>query len=1528
MSPPRPTTPRGWLRRVAPRAAKYTGEAIAALVVLAILAVGAAAVFLQGERLARLVSSRLPELGGKLEFRTINWSAGLVPALLTDAPTTVRLEGVRVRDPEGTVVLEAPVLEMKIAPRSAMAGHVKLIELTMGPGSSWRFASMKNKQIGFLAALVPVPDPKRPRLPPDPTAKVQPFTFELVRARLDGLTATFDFPGAWGLELRDCQGEASFELIVAQNAAVFFDVTNLHARRGGYLRVIEDVLPFDDVQVARVATTRERPADIFLDVSAGRTGRSTLVGKGFFTHIYDDGLPGIDMRAELRDAADALAAVAARRGIEGLVLGGTGALVTLSLHEPFERIGIDGRLTGLDVTYGGRRALGLGTGLKFSGADPLTIELPDLSFGAPGGGRFEAAVKLSGTKLQVGVHLARLATTSYVPAPMVRSLGGTVDGGFTLRGDLERRSAELDVRGLTLSRSASAGLPRVIGVRGLASANAQKVSTSGLTITVPGASARVTGEFALARQLLSLGLHATAEDLPRVLAPFGVPPIARRAELAATIAGTLRDPKVVADARIVGVGLGLRTGDGAAASGEPLVPELRAHLTYQDGTARLTSMEGAAFGGTLRAEGDVQVARGTLDRLLRHPTVRVQIDGVDLSLESLLAQSMVTGRLSFRASAEGPIDALAGRLILPPGAELVVLGERWKLDGIDVEVTPAKVHVKTARLQRRDGGEVSLEGDLFRTGEKGVRKPNDLAMNLKIRDFPVEALPGVSDAGVPITGRLSVDLAFTGPAAAPSVGGRVDVDRVVVRGAPMGGVHLTLSPVPSGTRVEGRVFDRLDLVASATMAAAGPDVKARLSFRELAIEELLPEFQTVGHGRGRVTGRVDLELSPGRPPRVEVRLDQLAMSIARVTEDEQGRKTTRPLDIRSAAAIHATWQGESLHLDPMRLLTNGGLLEVRGDLKGRAIDARATGHLDLELLHAFAWRQLERLTGDVAVDLAVSGTLDQPRLIGGITVKAPILVRPRAVALDLRVPSGSLRLDGDRVRLEDLVVAIDDAQLRLRGDTQVDARFVPKALSVDVSGEVPARLLELIAPEAVAESSGKLAVEGHFRGPIGALDARARVEVRAVHLRLRDFAGDIGIKTGIVELTSQQLTVRNLVATIDDEGELRIGAGNEPPGTIHIVRLLPTPEIGRIHLPLRGERLRYRAPNLVEIDDLGLALNLDGSPAEGLTLAGDVRIVSGRYVQDFTVRNLALSPRVEERSSRSVYEGRPLLANLALDFRVRTVGDTFYVQNNLAPQLHMIVDLAVGGTLSRPTLDGSVRPTDGRFRILGLRGDFELVPNVNYVTFVPTKSLQDGQTPEVNLEAISLMTDSNGIDHNVRMTIRGPIGQAAIDLRTDRGLDRNQTLLLLLSGRGSDGFAQLNTSRNSTVGANVSSGTELIGQLSRDTVSNLVEPYIDDALQAITGRKLNLRPTIGADGFELRLVALPSRQLRLQLMYLRGFQAQTRARAEGSLWLADYLSLRGFGEQLTVQPQQGLTERVNSLNLEMTLDFPLRLPLP
>jgi hypothetical protein len=632
-----------------------------------------------------------------------------------------------------------------------------------------------------------------------------------------------------------------------------------------------------------------------------------------------------------------------------------------------------------------------------------------------------------------------------------------------------------------------------------------------------------------------------------------------------------------------------------------------------------------------------------------------------------------------------------------------------------------------------------------------------------------------------------------------------------------------------------------------------------------------------------------------------VLLSQIDASLTRELPQEDGSKANETIWLRNTTPLHVATDTERVTVDQATLATQGGeftlFAEVRPvkDDKGAVVDhsvnADVSGKLDLDLLQPLLRGQFESLRGGIGLEVHARGSVKKPDLSGKIAIARPIRAEARAFDQVVAIPSGAVRLTSSAVELNDLAVIIDNATLRLGGKVGLGPGFAPQTVDLTAGGEVSANVLETIAPGAVSDVSGKAAIWGRVTGKLDNPEVRAQVTLGEIEMRLRGVSRQVTVKSGTLDVSSHEILLRDVKVRLDDEGELLIGAGGVKPGRIHLRSLRPELVWDDLSLPLKGTRLGYRDGG-VEVDDLSLAMALTGTPTEGLRLAGDVRLVSGRYLQDFNVRNLVLSPRINESDSTPVWEGQPLLENLELALRVRTEGDGFVVQNNLAPEIHITIDLGIGGTLARPAISGQILPTDGRFHIIALRGDFELTPNVNYVTFVPTKSLAAGDTPELNLEAQNVIIDATGAEQTVLMKIRGPINQATIDLSTKGGLDRNQTMLLLLSGRTTDDISGNN---GQVFGMNQQSGLNVLGQASRDVVSSLVEPYIDDTLQLITGRKWNLRPTVGADAFEIKLQARATREFDLELSYLRGFQSQERYRAQGLAWFYDYVTGRVNG---------------------------------
>jgi translocation-and-assembly-module (TAM) inner membrane subunit TamB-like protein len=1484
--------------------------AVIGLLGTVVFAVLAASVVLQGPRLGRLIEGALPASQGKMRIGGVTWHLRALVDLVTDEPSPIAVDGLRIIDPEGTVVLDVPHLDAEVKLRSLIGGNFSVHALRV-PQVTWRFSQLKHgTDIGFLAALAP----KTPS-PPQPGPG---SLFEITGAELGDLTAMFDFPGAWGLELRHAHGSVSLiQSSVDPKHPVFgFDARSVVAEGGGWLRILDDnLLPFQRVVINRIATTAAAPDDILLDLGEADTGRSKLTGKGAFTGIYGaTSVPGIKLHVAFAAAGDALSAVAAGKGLADVAISGRDATVTADLSEPFAKMKVAAALRGIDVRYGNYRALGLGLDLGFDGGAGR-VDVTRFGFAAPGGGKLtlEAHLDINRMTARVGLGLLGFETASYLPAGLRAMAAGHLDGRLDARGDLARKSVQLGRVDLRLARTGrGGGLPREVRVQGSAALSPERVETGGLTVSVPGATATARGSVDLDRQLVDLGLNAIASDLGALLGSMGLPPLAKDARLDLHAGGSFDDPSASGEAVVHGLGARGRT-----------VPELEARFGLEHGVARLDRLSGPAFGGHLDAHGTLRLWDKRASRPLRAPVVDARLEARDIDLALLAPGTGVSGRVTVSAEAQGPLDAPRARLEMPAGTTVAALGDRYSVGPVDVSLEAATLTIHSLRVARKDGGALEVRGQV------GLRH-QDLDLDVAVSKLPIQGLPGVATSGVPVTGLVSARLHLGGRPDRPELAGDLDFTDVVARGVHLGAGHLTLAPAavgPShapGVAVTGQLFDRFDVDADAALLPKGPSVHGRVAFHRLELQTLAPELVALGDGRGIVSGQVAVDVEPGQPLTLDVLLPELWLSIARAVEGANGETTTQRVRVEATRPVHLHLSGEHLALDEAHFSTDGGDLRVEGRLDGRAISGAVDGHLDLELLQPFlGGSPIQRVSGDLHASIKARGTLDRPDLRGEVAIVNPLRVRLRTLDRDVVVSSGRFALDsGGAVAIEHLAVTVDGSTMNLSGHASLGAGFLPENIQADVDGDVSARLLAFAAPDAVSDTQGKAHVRAQLRGTLLRPEVRGRLDLGNIDFRLRDLGSEVQVRSGIVEISNEGIILHNVKVLFDGQGELVIGDSGVRAGRVQFARLVPF-KPGLVDVPLHGEKLSYRSPGVFEVDDLAFDLDLKGNVDDGFKLGGEVRLVSGRYLQSFNVKDLAISPRVDESNVRPFYAGKPLLEKLRLDLSVRTVGDGFVVQNNIAPEIHVDVVLHVGGLLSVPQLAGDVRPTDGRFNIPFMRGDFDLVPNVNHVTFIATKSVADGDTPDLDIQAQNLVTDSSGVDHNVHMRISGPLREAQIDLSSDDGLDRNQTAFLLLTGRTSASDAARFGTQNATVGANLSTGADIAGQATRDTVASLMEPYYDSSFQRVTG--FNLRLTVGSDGVEGRLRKRVSRYWSVQTDYLQGFQNQSHWTTQADAWILDYLSA-GFGfEQVRLSSEQGVPETLPlNYNLELRLDYAIR----
>jgi len=1500
------------------RAGKVIGYGVVGLVALLTLAVLGASVVLQGPRLAGLIGGALPKNRGKLEIAGVTWSLRALVDIVTDAPSPISVDGLRIVDPEGTVVLDVPHLDAAVKLRTLIGGSFSIHDLKVSK-ASWRFAQMKTTpEIGFLAALAPAQAPNTPPPPPkDAQPKGPGSFFEIADAELDDLNALFDFPGAWGLELRHAHAKASLiQSAVDPAHPIFgFDAGPVTAEGGGWLRIMDDnLLPFDKVSITRVATTQEHPDDIFLDLREAKTGRSVLSGKGFFTGIYGvngpASIPGINLHASFQHAADAFNQVIAGKKIDGLTLSGDDASAVMDLHDTFAALKVSARFSGLDVAYPPYRALGLGFQLGFDGG-AMAVTVKDFGLQAPGGGRLALGATLDAAKLKLRADLSlqHFTTDSFVPTALQPMAGGQLDGGLHADATLGPGAPSGAIRDLdlTLTRRRAAGLPRTLRVHGAASASPTRFNTSGITVEVPGAKATATGDVNLARQTVTLGLEVLAYDLARLLSSLNLPPIGQSGRVSAQVSGPLLSPAATGDAVVNGLSFGGRK-----------VPAITTRFGLQQGVARLDSLSGDLLGGHVDARGTVRLFERSAKRMLPNPIVDADLDIRNIDLGAAAGTPLLSGRLSMQAHAQGPTNALTASVRLPGNQHVTVAGEELTVGPVDVELDRRLATIKQLHLARRKGGTVDITGT--------ASLDQALALDVVIDHLPLDGLPGLADAEMDLGGNAAAKLHLGGTVAHPTVGGQLVLSGVHARGIELGDARIDLTPdTTTGSPavvVGGDLFQRLRLDARAALTASGPEIHAALAFNKLIIESLLPELVNLGDGHGLASGRVQVDIVPGKPLAADVALDELSASIARSVEAAPGEPTSRRVEVSASRPIHVTVAGDKIVLDQLDLATTGGELHARGALDGKKVNGNVDGHLDLELLQPFLSGTVDRLTGAMDVSVVASGTLDQPGLRGRLAVSQPVRIRPKTFDADVVLGTGIISLDPEGAEVSKLAVTIDGATTQLDGHVTLGKDFKPQAVDAKLAGEISARFLGSLAGDAISDAQGRARIKAEVRGPLGNPTLTAWLGLGTITFRLRDPGTEVEVKSGVVEVTNSGVSLRNVRVVLDDQGTLVIGAAGVRPGRVQIKKLVPL-ELGQIDFPLHGEQLTYRSPGVFEINDLAFDLDLGGNLNDGFQLGGELRVIAGRYVQDFKLSNLVLSPRTNESSVQPFYEGKPLLENLGLDLNVRTLGDAFVVQNNIAPEIHIDIALHVGGTLSRPVLAGEVRPTDGHFQIPVLRGEFDLVPNVNHITFVETKSLPDGETPEINVEAQNPVVDSAGAEHNVRMNIHGPLREMQIDLSTDDGLDRNQTALLLLTGRTTTNSDRVAT-QNPTVGANIGTGLDIAGQATRDTIANLMEPIIGNTFERAIG--LQLRLTVGPDGFETRLRKRISRYTNFQVDALWGFQGQNRQTLQFEQWLRDYFTGTVGMQRLVLSQQQGPTETLPiNFNMELRLDYAIRL---
>ena len=882
------------------------------------------------------------------------------------------------------------------------------------------------------------------------------------------------------------------------------------------------------------------------------------------------------------------------------VLGRRDLALTGSIHGTLELAGtlddpsLTGTFTGRDLVYAGIGPAIL-TGRVAGTRAEIRIDAADVIAG-PNSARVNVRVDLDTADIdgQIDAQLGDLAQVAAAWSPAWRPSGSataTVD--VTGRWNEPRIAVEIQAREVavagfevdTLTVGAQAGPDGVI----LERFEARRADAQ---LDLSGRFNPATGRYSL---------RTTADGLP-------LRPTARLAWPSATVGwsfdgeGTLADPRGSGRLELSDLAWRGRTVDRVDLTLDLAGSLVDLHAVVAElGLDARTRIDRARGTYELTAEID-ELNPGQLVAADERPTELTGTMSLTLQSTGLLADpSRSTARVELRV-----FDAMLGGAPLRLARPATV---RYADDRFEVEALTLAIGATRLTLDGRIGSspadrlEASLVGDV---GE---------AVSL------LSLAAGVPAPAVALTGAMQTRLSVVGPLAQPLVEADLEIT----------GGTVTLDDLPPLTELEVRtryrdralVLERLhgawqgatvDATGWAPIALwrdflpeqlLGPQAAAGPGRFDARFERLTPDLLTPfvdPATRERLDGRIDatLALEASAWSRAGLR-GELTLPHAELTATDvpiAQRLPTR-FELRDGRVEIAAWEWGTAENN----LTLTGQVSIADDPE---LDVTATGQLDLRILGAVLGGAAT--SGGATFDARLLGRASAPQLSGSIALEdAALRIAEPAVAITAL--TGSLILDGQRLRTRDLAGIANGGTLTLDGDFGITGwRVTDGTLSITGRGlamnvpegvrtEVDADLTVTRSAEATTLGGTLTLVRGDYRDPLSltsGLLATLQAQTAAAEVE--------GAPGGLDEwsLDARLVTAEDLVVD-NNYANLELGA------ELQLVGTLAQPALaGRVTIREGGEVFLGR--NTYEIDSGAIDFTNPRRIEPNLTLTARTRV--------------------------------------------------------------------------------------------------------------------------------------------------------------------------------------------------------------------------------------------------------------------------------------------------------------------------------
>ncbi len=1341
--------------------------------------------YFSGARLgAFLIRTIFPHIRGSIEIDSVDWPptsifARHLPCILT---------GLRIYDPNHKIVMEVPRLTATVDwVTAALPGHDVLIDDLRIDGANVyvesHFAANDNLaplEVGFVAAFQPPrPPPGQVGRPPGkgPVVEVHSLTVSNVHLelRFPVWQAIVEKIAGSGMLRVSFQDPKKMDFVFALEAAApsvgldllgqHLDLTDFEAHRFGQFPIERDALAYD---------FRARTVE-----------GATLHGHGKLSRIYDP-VPGhgaVELTLDVRDAG---------KLIERLSRGNVGG-------DAAARIDINGPMSGPRIEI---QARGAATKAKvlanidhvIASLDIGTsrVDVKELEMRAFGG-----AAEITGYGSIIGravadlqVHIVQpMSFAAYLPPQVVSEAGSSrVSGRLDIRGI--PGAFDLDKLDLELGR---------IHVRGNARLLGNELHLPGLDVDLPEAHAHLRGAFALDTGKLALDFDASAPQASALLARLGLPALAGAVEAKGHASGTPAALEVTATVSALGV---------------PTTSKVDATLAFHHDRngdrLEVQKLAGDPLGGTITASANVLLGRAP--RILD-----AKLDASGLSLARLPVVGRQLGGTA-HVTLTGHGTALQPRGEFDLGVdELSWAGTALGQVGAHVTADEKRVDVERLHIGGASEGSLDLHGTL------GLDKAHKIDMDVALARFPLAFVTSILPAPVPplgLAGVSDIQAHLGGELAHPTAAGHLDAGGLGLLGSQLGDARIDFAPTPDGKlEFHGHLLHgKMDVDGQLAFSPGkAPILAVHAAFRDIDLQEFLPELAERLGARCRITGYLYTHLEPGL--HAELHLTEVELDVESQNEDGE----SVPIVVKNKAEIAIAYDGDQKRttiLSPIAFESPTGEFTVNGFAGTNGVDLHIAGKVYLGLFQFYLRRYVDKVGGTVVADVHVTGTPDKPIIKGAISMSDAVVQR-HAQETQVKLPSGTLVLNNDRVEAKDVIIDVDGYQLSFDGSVTL-SDFRPVQIDARLEGRVAGRLIEIAAPNIASGAGGSaylsLAVTGNPQSP--SLQGTMTID-SPLSLVPRGFRKEITLRSGQVRFANQRLTVDNVAGEIED-GTL----------SIHGDLQLSSYEPVAMLLYLDVEGYRHRIPEVLEIEvNAQLTLTLRQGQ---LALAGDIDVVDGAFVQRVAYEKLVTHERTAERSE-PFWKGSPMLADMSLALHLQTTGSgSFVVHNQVTKNVSLSGDLTITGTPPKPAVNGQVHVQEGGTLSIPGTKVKEFTIHYGEVSFSPYRSFPD-QTPYLDVKADAPFTDLDGTDHIIYLQLTGTLTNPIWNLSTNTGLNQAKTISLITFGRTTDSLRARARGESSGVTADPT----LQGLTAAPGQSNLVV-FSDEIVKEFTGEFISI----------------------------------------------------------------------------------------